>query len=305
MQTLAVLIKRNIKLFLKDKALFFVAMISPMVLLILFLTFLGDIYKDNLLGIFEMFGMSIGEDLLDGTVIVYLFSSLLSVSCVTVAFCCNVISIQDKMNGVVKDFMVTPTRKIVVTLSYLIATFLVSLLIDIIMFGALMIILGVKGQFYFGVGDILKSLGDIVLLSGFGAVLSSIVCYFCSTQPQLGAITGIVSSCYGFLCGAYMPISEFAEGIRNIISVLPGTYGTTLLKSHLTTGYLDKIGESGVSGEAIEAIKKGFDLRLSVFGNEMGEEMLYAVMAAAIIALFLMFALVVFMDRKRGLERGR
>ena len=38
----------------------------------------------------------------------------------------------------------------------------------------------------------------------------------------------IVSAGYGFICGAYMPISQFSEGQQKVLSFLPGTYGTSM-----------------------------------------------------------------------------
>lgn len=45
--TLFIFIKRNIKLFFKDKGLFFVSLITPIILLILFVTFLANVYEDS------------------------------------------------------------------------------------------------------------------------------------------------------------------------------------------------------------------------------------------------------------------
>ena len=42
----------------------------------------------------------------------------------------------------------------------------------------------------------------------FGTVLSGIVCYPLQTQGQMSAVCTIVSAGYGFICGAYMPISN-------------------------------------------------------------------------------------------------
>ena len=57
--------------------------------------------------------------------------------------------------------------------------------------------------------------------------LSSIINFFLSTQGQISAVGTIISAGYGFLCGAYMPISSFSNGLQKIISFLPGTYGTS------------------------------------------------------------------------------
>ena len=39
-----ILIKRNIKLFFKDKGMFFTSLITPAILLVLYVTFLGNVY---------------------------------------------------------------------------------------------------------------------------------------------------------------------------------------------------------------------------------------------------------------------
>ena len=48
MSTTSILIKRNIKLFFKDKGMFFTALITPVILLVLYATFLGNVYRDSL-----------------------------------------------------------------------------------------------------------------------------------------------------------------------------------------------------------------------------------------------------------------
>ena len=45
---LYMLIRRNVKLFFKDKSLFISALIAPLILLFLFIAFLGNTYKDSL-----------------------------------------------------------------------------------------------------------------------------------------------------------------------------------------------------------------------------------------------------------------
>jgi hypothetical protein len=47
MKTMNALIRRNIKLFFKDKAMFFTSLITPLILLVLYTTFLSNVYKDS------------------------------------------------------------------------------------------------------------------------------------------------------------------------------------------------------------------------------------------------------------------
>ena len=47
MMGLGNLIKRNIKLFFKDKGMFFTSLITPVILLVLYATFLANVYRDS------------------------------------------------------------------------------------------------------------------------------------------------------------------------------------------------------------------------------------------------------------------
>lgn len=47
MNTALILIKRNVKLFFKDKGMFFTSLITPAILLVLYGTFLRNVYRDS------------------------------------------------------------------------------------------------------------------------------------------------------------------------------------------------------------------------------------------------------------------
>ena len=114
----------------------------------------------------------------------------------------------------------------------------------------------------------------------FGTALSSLVNGFLSTQGQLSAVGTIVSSCYGFICGAYMPLSQFSEGLRNVISFLPGTYGTALIRHRLMDGVFAALEADYLPAKAVETLREAFDGRLTLLGAEVTQPMMYAVLGA-------------------------
>ena len=83
MSTAAALIKRNIKLFFKDKGMFFSVLITPIILLILYTTFLRNIYMESFTSVIPE-QLSVPDSLLNGLVDTQLVSSLLAVSCITI-----------------------------------------------------------------------------------------------------------------------------------------------------------------------------------------------------------------------------
>lgn len=111
MMGLGNLIRRNSKLFFKDKAMFFTSLITPIILLILYTTFLGNVYKQSFLSAIPT-GFELPEKLINAVVAGQLVSSLLAVCCVTVSFCSNMLMVQDKVSGARADLIVTPVKKI-------------------------------------------------------------------------------------------------------------------------------------------------------------------------------------------------
>lgn len=80
-------------------------------------------------------------------------------------------------------------------------------------------------------GDVLYLILDVFLLTLFGTALSSCVNFSLTTNGQASAVGTIVSAGYGFICGAYMPMSQFGSGLQKALLFLPGTYGTSLIET--------------------------------------------------------------------------
>lgn len=283
MRTFLALTKRHIKVFFKDKGLFFSSLITPIILLVLYATFLAKVYKDSFIQ--GLNGFPVPEKLIDGTVAAQLFSSLLAVSCVTVAFCSNLIMIQDKVSGVRSDFVVTPVKKSAMALSYFTASLLSTLIVSFTATVACFIYILIKDCWYMSFADVILIIADVVLLTTFGTALSSIVNVFLTTNGQAQAVGTIVSAGYGFLCGAYMPISSFASGLQNVLMFLPGTYGTSLIRNHALNGAFAEMESVGFPPEVMNGIKESIDCRLSFFGANVEQWAMYLVLIGAVVLL--------------------
>lgn len=283
MKTLLVLIRRNTKLFFKDKGMFFTSLITPAILLVLYATFLGNVYRDAFVsGLPEGFKMS--EKLLNSCVGGQLISSILAVSCVTVAFCSNMLMVQDKATGGLKDFTVTPLSPPILALSYYLSTLFSTLIICLLAASICLIYVFSIGT-YMTALDILILILDVFLLSLFGTAISSVVNFFLSTQGQISAVGSIVSSGYGFISGAYMPLSQFSVGLQRVISFLPGTYGTSLLRNHAMQGSFAEMEAQHFPDEVINSIKKAIDCNLYFFDKSVSEAAMYIILISSIIIL--------------------
>ncbi len=296
MNTAIALIKRNVKLFFKDKGMFFTSLITPAILLVLYATFLGNVYRDsfemNLPDTFEL-----SEELMNGLVGGQLISSILAVSCVTVAFCSNFLMVQDKVNGSIKDLRISPVKASVLSLSYYIATLISTLLICLIATGICLVCVASVG-WYMSVSDVLFLLLDVVLLVLFGTALSSIINFFLSSQGQISAVGTIISAGYGFICGAYMPMSSFSEGLQRVLSFLPGTYGTALVRTHSMQGALAEMQNQGIPTEVVESIKNSLDCNLYFFENQVTIPQMYLILGGTVFVLIAVYVLINSLKKK-------
>lgn len=281
------LIKRNTKLFFKDKGMFFTSLITPLILLVLYATFLGNVYEQSFTSALPD-TLNIPQKLIDGCVGGQLISSILAVSCVTVAFCSNMLMVQDKANGSIKDFTVSPIKPSKLALGYYFSTLISTLIICLAATAVCLCYVAAVG-WYLSAGDVLLLILDVFLLVMFGTALSSIINFFLSTQGQISAVGTVISSGYGFICGAYMPISQFSETLQKIISFLPGTYGTSLVRNHAMRGVFAEMSAQGFPKEVIQAIKDSIDCNLYFFDNKVGIYAMYIVLALSVAVLIAVY----------------
>ena len=290
MSTLSALIFRNVKLFFKDKGMFFTSLITPVILLVLYATFLGNVFRDSFSANLPE-ALKISEDLMNALVGGQLISSILAVSCVTVAFCSNFLMVQDKANGTIRDLRISPVKPSLLATGYYLATLLSTLIICFAATGICLAYVASVG-WYMSLQDVLLLILDVVLLVLFGTALSSIINLFLSTQGQISAVGTVVSSGYGFICGAYMPISSFSEGLQKVLSFLPGTYGTALVRNHAMQGPLSQLEAEGLPAEAVESLKDALDCNLYFFENQVSITGMYLILSITVAVLIGIYILI-------------
>lgn len=290
MKTTWALVKRNRKLFFRDKGMLLASFITPIILIVLYGTFLANVYRDSFQSALPEF-FKISDKLLNGTVASQLAVGLLAVSCVTVTFSVNLTMVQDHVNGARKDFNVSPVKKSLIYVGYFFATVLNSLMVNLMALVLCLGYVGIKG-WYLSVADILWLILDEILLVLFGSIFSSIVCYPLKTQGQISAVQAIVSAGYGFICGAYMPISNFGSGLQKVLSFLPSTYGTSLLKNHMLRGVFEEMEKEGIPAQAISGIRDSLDCNPVFQGKVVGTGWMLAIMAGTIVILGIIYLLI-------------
>ena len=292
------LIKRNVTMFFKDKGTFFTSLITPMILLVLYATFLSNVYEDSFRSALPA-TIPVADSQINGLVGGLLLSSLLAVSAVTVPFCANLFMVQDRVTGARADLSIAPMKSSSLALGYYLATVLNGLIICFVALALGLGYLAIVG-WYLSAMDILLLMLDVVILVLFGTALSSLICYPLNSQGAISAVGSIVSSCYGFLCGAYMPISSFSKGLRNALVFLPGTHGTSLLRNHALSGVFDAMSADNIPQDAVDALRTVADCKLSFFGSDIEKWVMYLVLVGAVVLLVAAYIMITALAERKN-----
>lgn len=275
------LVERSLKIFLKDKASVFFSLLAPLIVLGLYLLFLGDIQMDGIKAAFE--GAPIDDKLLKSFVDSWMLAGVVSVACVTVSFSVQGITVQDREKGVLNDMLASPISRGIIDLSYLISNFVVTLCICLIVLAVAFVYVAITGwTLSFVDAVLLIALTVMSVLSA--SVISTLVGLAFRTSSQHSAFVGIISAVIGFVMGAFMPLSAFPKGVQYVTLFVPATYSAALYRNLFMRGALEKI-DAALPG-AEDGLKGSFSMELDFFGKTIGADM-QAVIFAAFIALTL------------------
>ena len=278
-------------MYFKDKGMFLTSLITPLILLVLYSTFLKNIFDQTFADAIANAGMQVSDQLINGCSGGQMVSSLLSVSCVTVVFCCNLLMVQDRANGTDRDLKISPVSSGTIALSYFLAAFISSWLICLCAELFCLIYLYYTG-WYMSIMDIVLVTADVTLLVLFGTALSSLCSAPLKTQGQASALGTIISAGYGFICGAYMPISQFSQGIRDAVTLLPGTYGTSLIRNRIMHGVFLEMENMHVPEAMINGLKDSIDVNLYFNGTAVSTSSMVMIVSISIIVLLLAYMVV-------------
>ena len=88
-----------------------------------------------------------------------------------------------------------------------------------------------------------------------------------------------------------MPISQFSDGLQKVISFLPGTYRTSLLRNHSLQGVFAEMESQGFPDVAVETFKDTIDCNIYFFGDKVETMMMYIILVGSTIILMTIYVM--------------
>ena len=273
---------RNLRLFVRDKALVFFSFLSVIIILGLYVLFLGDIQVQN---IRSMIQMDIPE--IDALVYAWMLPGLIAVASITLSLGNMGRLVDDAQGENLNDFLVSPLKRTQLILSYLISSIIITSFISVCMFALSIVIVKLKGGPWLNLEQILQSLGIIVLLIISSALLSVYIASWVKTQNTYGVVNSMVGTFIGFVTGAYMPMGIMPVFVQNMFNILPVSLGASLLRQVYLSPILDTVFKNAPV-EMLSEYRYFQGVDLKVFGRILTPEFMYIGIFVSIVLLFIL-----------------
>lgn len=296
MRKLRGLMKRNILIYFKDVQAVIFSLMTSIIVFVLYLLFLRETFVDAIES--TMRGLenvvSIGDiDMLANAI---LLSGILGSSTITVSYNCLITVVKDRENKIDYDISATPIKRWQIILSYFGASVFCSFVMSLVISIVGIIILQMQGDLCLELPHYFALVGVDLLGAISATSLFILVVLFFDSSSASGAFFGILSAGAGFIIGAYIPISQFSEGVQSFCNVFPGTGVTVLYRNVLLNNLLEKIDVSvgGLDkGLFVQSIKESFSFNSKLFGKvfEVDDIIIYilAVALMCIIAMIIIY----------------
>ena len=96
-----------------------------------------------------------------------------------------------------------------------------------------------------------------------------------------------------------MPIASFSDGLANVVALLPGTYGTSLLRNHTMQGVLSAMENEGIPTEFTSALRDSVDCNIYLFDGKVPTWAMFSIIAGSCALLILVYIIMHVVRRKK------
>ncbi len=238
-------IKRNLLIFFRDKTAVFFSLLAVLIIIALYVLFLGDIWVSNFSDVEN------ARFLMDS----WIMAGMLTVASLTTTMGAFGIMIDDKMKKIIKDFQSSPIKKSSIAGGYIASSFIIGVIMSIIT------LILMEGYIVFNGGNIL---GVVLAIKVFALILLSVLAStsmvfflvsFFKSQNAFSTASTLIGTMIGFITGIYLPVGMFPEMVQYVVKMFPISHSALLFRQVIMEPTLQESFE-GVPVEYLEEFKE-------------------------------------------------
>lgn len=268
------LTRRNLLIYFKDIQSVIFSLLTSIIVFVLYLLFLKGTFIDAIdsamQGLENIVDAQDVEMLVNGILLVGILGSAM----ITIPYNCLSTVVKDREQKIDYDISATPIKRWQIVLSYFLASTISAFVMTGILLTAGLAILSGMGNLHMTVHMLLAAYGVVLLGAVSSTALFMIVVLFFKSSSASGAFFGMLSAAAGFVIGAYIPISQFSEGVQTLCNIFPASHITCLFRNILLNGLLAKMNASiggADQGMFVSSVKESFTFQVKLLGNPLSQ----------------------------------
>ena len=212
--------KRNILLYFRDKATVFFSLLAVIILISLYVLFLGDTTAKGLPD------FPAKKELLT----TWFIAGILAVTSMTTTLGSFGILVEDRANNTYMDFYSSPISRTKLVGGYIISALVVGFIMCLFTLLASNVFLFISGETVLSFGKMVAA-GGVIILSvlASGSMVLLLVSFF-KTSNAFAAASTVIGTLLGFLAGIYIPIGGLPDYIQAVVKLFPVSHSAALFR---------------------------------------------------------------------------
>lgn len=269
------LTRRHLLVFFKNKIRLFYTLLVPVIIFAVYIFFLRGLELSavqNILHELEIPSDAMMQKYIDTLIDSWMLAGIAALSSITVSLQTNNVFVEDKQNGVNRDFASSPIRRGALIGSYILFNFFVTLLVCLVYLAICFVYLACTQEFFLNFKDIAVVFGVTLYTTISSTLMTVFLCSFIKTEGTMASLVAVFSTAVGFLIGAYMPLGMLPSWVQTLCAFIPGTYACALLRySFMATPILElqqyaaEVLQLANAQELIARVTDGFGYQLEFF----------------------------------------
>jgi len=281
------LIRRNLRLYLRDRMTVFFSLLSVIIVVLLYVLFLAQLQIDS---IKSAVTMPLSDSDISWLIDSWIAAGILSIVPVTSCLGSLGMMVTDKEKRIVKDFRSSPMRQFKYPLAAVCAAGVVSCAMSLVAFAIFGVYIYLNSGHSFTFAQYGRALALILLTSVFACTVMGLIAALFRTSSSFVALNIVVGTVIGFVNGVYVPLGILPDAVQTAVKVLPFGHSTVAFRQVLMSDALSTVF-AGAPPSALDHYREMYGIAYWVGGAQLGfwwSVAYLGVMAAVAFSLFVL-----------------
>ena len=280
-------VSRNLKVFFRDKTAVFFSLLAVLIVLGLYIIFLGDVWVDsfpNIKGVKNLMNC-------------WIIAGLIGVTSVTANMGAFGTMIEDKSKNKIKDFYVSPIKKSKIVGGYIISSFIVGSMMSVVTLIISQIYLVYSGVYVLNFKELTEVFLIILMTSLSNSAMILFIVSLFSSEKAFSTASTIVGTLIGFITGIYLPISMLPDSVQIIVKLFPTSHGISILRQIFMKKQMD-ISFADVPTNYINEFKESMGVVYYINDKLVSNTASVFILIASTIIFFFLAVLILYKKKK-------